>query len=176
MKYSIPIILPIIAFSCRSSEPIIQAVDEKPAIREEVIPQKKSIDTQKSNILVDVFYLGGRSYTTSQGRITEQMGLFQEMIALPMGQGTKYIFEKGHIRVLDDEIYMIHVKLPNPKRRSETFQLMGFPEQIDNYIITHREYIVKHEWEFKRFRLFRDAKDNELVTAFEAWKWDPSDR
>ena len=138
--------------------------------------EKKEGYQKSPDVYIDVFYLGGRSYTNSQGIIAEQLGEFQEVINLPMGKGQRYRFEKGNVQVLDDEIYMLQIALPEPKRRSDTFVSMGFPEQIDNYIITHREYIVEHQWEFIRFRLRRESKDSEFVNRFEAWKWDPKDR
>ena len=166
--------------ACGDPKPVLQGLEEQSILAKKDLfsaPQKKNEGYQKSpQVYIDVFYLGGRSYTTSKGIIAEQFGQFQEVIELPMGKGMRYRFEKGNIQVLNDEIYMIQIDLPELKRRSESFRMMGFPDQIDKYIITHREYIVKHQWEFLRFRLYREDKNSEMVTRFEAWKWDPKDR
>lgn len=176
MNFSLALAL---IFSCKDSEPIIKGLEEQSILAKQNTynSKKKNSGYQKlEQVYIDVFYLGGRSYTNSQGIIAEQLGQFQETIELPMGKGLRHRFERGNIQVLNDEIYMIQIELPEVRRRSETFQMMGFPEQIDNYIITHREYIVEHQWEFLRFRLYRESKNNEMVNRFEAWKWAPKDR
>lgn len=173
-------ILMSIMIACGDSEPVLQGLEEQSILAKQAsssAPKKKKEGYQKSqNVYIDVFYLGGRSYTSSQGIIAEQLGQFQEAIELPMGKGMRYRFEKGNIQVLNDEIYMLQIDLPETKRRSDAFRLMGFPEQIDKYIITHREYIVERQWDFLRFRLYRENKNSEMVNRFEAWKWDPKDR
>ena len=166
-------------FSCKDSEPIIKGLEEQSILAKQntkTTPKNRSVYQKEEQVYIDVFYLGGRSYTNSQGIIAEQFGQFLESIELPMGKGIRHRFERGNIQVLNDEIYMLQIELPEVKRRSETFQMMGFPEQIDKYIITHREYIVEHQWEFLRFRLYRENKDNEMVSRFEAWKLDPKKR
>lgn len=173
------ILLSFIA-ACTEPKPVLQGLEEESILAKQPeqspLSEKKEGYQKSSSVYIDVFYLGGRSYSNSQGIIAEQFGEFQEEINLPMGKGIRYRFEKGNIQVLNDEIYMMQIELPEAKRRSNAFLSMGFPEQIDTYIITHREYIVEHEWGFLRFRLQRESKDSELVNRFEAWKWDPKDR
>ena len=169
------------SLSCRETEPQLQAVEKESLILKQKINQKKESRQKKeyqkpASVYIDFPYFGGRSYQASKGFLAEQFGRLQESSDLPMGRGTEYRFEKGVIQVLDDEIYMLQADLPESLRRNQALQILGFPEQIDNYIITHREYIVEHQWEFLRFRMKRDSTENELVTSFEAWKWDPKKR
>jgi hypothetical protein len=65
--------------------------------------------------------------------------------------------------------------LPELLRRSSVLQILGFPEQVDKYLITHREYILENEWAFRRIRMKRDSKDNELVKEVSAWKFSPQE-
>ena len=169
--------------SCRESAPVLPAIEE-PRLLENITSaeeartsDKKNVVYQKQpNVYIDVFYLGGRSFTESRGVLAEQLGNLQDSVELPFNHGKQYQFERGTLQVLNDEIYRFQILLPELKRRSQAFQMMGFPEQIDDYIITHKEYRVDNEWEFRRFRLRRDNTENEFVTQFEAWKWVPNER
>ena len=171
-----------ILFSCRETTPALQTLQPPSVLEEEAKATKTAsspsqrVYSKASNIYIDLFYLGGRSYSSSQGIIGEQFGDLLEFSELPMGLGRVYQYEKGSIQVWNDQIYMFRIPLPRLMRRSEAFQQLGFPEQIDKYLITHREYMVEHQWEFKRFRLFRDSKENELVKEVEAWKFHPKDQ
>ena len=70
---------------------------------------------------------------------------------------------------------MIRYELEKPLRRSEALQSSGFPEYVEDYISTHREYILNNQWEFRRFRMMKDKTNLEFVTSFEAWKWLPAE-
>lgn len=163
-------------------EPILQAIPDQNILQDhasptEILAQKERKVYQKpEHIFVDVMFLGGRMLSDSQGLIAEQLGNLQQNYELPMGQGLRYEYDKGNIQVLDEAIYLIEIPLPEPIRRSEALQLLGFPEQVDKYIITHREYILENSWDFRRIRMKRDSKENELVTHFSAWKFNPIDR
>ena len=168
---------------CRESDPVLPAIEEPRLLgnitsAEEVrTSDKQSVVYQKQpDVYIDVFYLGGRSFTESRGVLAEQLGDLKESSDLPFNHGKQYQFERGILQVLNDEIYRFQIPLPELQRRSQAFQMMGFPEQIDNYIITHKEYRVDNEWEFRRFRLRRDNVENEFITQFEAWKWVPNER
>ena len=71
---------------------------------------------------------------------------------------------------------MIKISLPTPVRRSTALIQTGFPEQVDKYIDTHKEYQLLNEWGFRRIRMRRQSKDDELVKSLEAWKWVPNEK
>ena len=70
---------------------------------------------------------------------------------------------------------MIQVPLPEPLRRSEALQSLGFPLFADRYLTFHREYRLNHQWEFRRIRLKREAPESEFITEVEAWRWIPGE-
>ena len=104
------------------------------------------------------------------------MGGFVSKHTLSPKDGERRVYERGEVRVVDDEIYMIRFTLPESMRRNKALQAAGFLEQIDEYIITHKEYKAVHQYEFVRIRMLREDKETEMVNIFEAWKWLPVDR
>ena len=153
--------------------------DQKSAA--EMRKRKPKIKTAKlykkrPNVVVDAQYFGGKDFIEIQPYLTEQLGTPQSKTNLSPKEGEIRTYENGEIRMVEGVVYMIRFDLPTPMRRSAALQAAGFPEQVDDYIITHREYQLTHQWEFRRFRMKRQDKSNELVTNFEAWKWIPHER
>lgn len=170
----------IMGFGCED-EPVLQAIDA-PAILDEVpsaderLSTKDMIDYQKQEgVYVDVRYLGGRSWNDAQPTLSDQLGNLQDSIELPMRQGTHYLYEKGSVYIYEDKVYRIDLSLPEELRRSAVLQILGFPEQVDKYLITHREYVLENEWEFRRIRMKRVSTENELVNEVSAWKFSPQE-
>jgi hypothetical protein len=177
-----------------NSAPVLQAIpNENSSIPSEISPSTtgnilgdvvsaESKRTQKETgvyvkppgVFIDVLYLGNRSFEEAQGIIAEQMGNIQNTIEQPMGLGIRYEYEHGAIQVVDGKMYLFEIALPESMRRSQALQLLGFPEYVDKYLITHREYILENKWEFRRIRMIRDGKDNEFVHKILAWKFQPS--
>ena len=174
------LLLPILGFGCED-EPVLQAI-ETPTLLDEIPSAEERLATKdlveyrkKEGIYIDVRYLGGRNWTSVQPTLAEQLGDLQDSQELPMRQGLRYQYEKGSIYIYEDQIYRIDLPLPEELRRSATLQLLGFPEQVDKYLITHREYVLENEWEFRRIRMKRVSKDNELVNEVSAWKFSPQE-
>ena len=172
----------LLIIACRETSPVLQGIEE-PGLLQDITPvqenrtvKKEAVYEKAAGVYIDIFYLGGRSFTEMRGVLAQQLGNLRETTELPLNNGMLYLYERGNIQVLEDEIYQFKIPLPEPMRRSQAFQLFGFPEQIDKYMITHKEYRVENQWEFRRFRLRRESQKNELVTHFEAWKWVPNER
>ena len=162
-------------------EPVLQAI-EQPALLEEVPSAEERLEAKeeveynkKEGVYVDVMYLGGRDWVISQPISFEQLGSLQETQELPMRQGIRYQYDNGSIFVYEGRVYRMDLILPELLRRSSVLQILGFPEQVDKYLITHREYILENEWAFRRIRMKRDSKDNELVKEVSAWKFSPQE-
>lgn len=177
---SIVFMLSIFGFGCED-EPVLQAI-ETPTILDEVQSADERLATQdvvdyqkKKGVYVDVRYLGGRPWIDAQSTLTEQLGDLQDSQELPMRQGTRYIYDKGSVYIYEDQVYRIDLPLPEELRRSQVLQLLGFPEQVDKYLITHREYVLENEWEFRRIRMKRVGTENELVKEVSAWKFSPQE-
>ena len=128
-----------------------------------------------SNVWVDAFYLGGRSFRESRGEISSQLGALVSSRSLAEGRGDELQFARGIIRVVDDRVAMIRVPLAEPMRRSQALEATGFPIMVDTWMSTHREFRLNHEWGFRRLRLSRLGPESEFVTSVEAWKWIPGE-
>lgn len=177
---SIVLLLSILGFGC-DDEPVLQAIetptllDELPSA-EERIATKDIVEYQKKDgVYVDVRYLGGRSWIDAQPTLAEQLGNLQDSLELPMRQGVRYQYDKGSVYIYEDQVYRIDLPLPEELRRSQVLQILGFPEQVDKYLITHREYVLENEWEFRRIRMKRVGTENELVKEVSAWKFSPQE-
>ena len=174
------LLLSILGFGC-DDEPVLQAI-ETPTILEDMQSAEQRIATKdileyqkKDGVYVDIRYLGGRSWMDAQPTLAEQLGNLQDSQDLPMRQGTRYIYDKGSVYIYEDQVYRIDLPLPEQLRRSAVLQILGFPEQVDKYLITHREYVLENEWEFRRIRMKRVGTDNELVKEVSAWKFSPQE-
>ena len=84
-------------------------------------------------------------------------------------------YEQGEVSLYENSIYRIKVILPYPMRRSKALMYVGIPEQVDNYLVAHREYQLTNTFEMRRIRLRRDSQENELVTDIEVFAWIPSE-
>jgi hypothetical protein len=163
------------------NEPVLRAI-EQPALLKEVPSAEERLEAKeevqystKEGVYVDVMYLGGRDWIISQPILLEQLGSLQETQELPMRQGIRYQYDNGSIFVYEGRIYRMDLMLPELLRRSSVLQILGFPEQVDKYLITHREYILENEWAFRRIRMKRDSKSNEFVKEVSAWKFSPQE-
>ncbi len=172
---------------CNSNEAILTGVPEEPLLGDEAsdreirqnrkqTPKKIKEYQKKDNVLVDIHHLSGKTFSAVQGQLQEQLGPLYSTHPLPRKDGERRVYEKGEIRMEDDQIYMIKFELPYPMRRAEALSKAGFPSQVDKYISTHKEYQLTNEWGFRRVRMKRQSKTSELVTYFEAWKWVPNER
>ena len=181
-----PLISFFILFSCRDQEPVLVGIPPTPILSQaQSAKQKRSTPTptvevqhykKPEAVIVDVQAFGGASFTEVQPYLAEQLGGFVSKHTLSPKDGERRVYERGEVRVVDDEIYMIRFTLPESMRRNKALQAAGFLEQIDEYIITHKEYKALHQYEFVRIRMLREDKETEMVTVFEAWKWLPVDR
>ena len=172
--------------SCRNTEPVISGIEEpllenvSSAQEERQKEQKKQAQPspyeKREQIYIDINYLGGKNISVVQDIIQDQLGDFIQKQALSPKNGEVRKYENGLLRVLEGQIYMIKVQLPSPVRRSTALIQTGFPEQVDDYIDTHKEYQLLNEWGFRRIRMRRKNRTEELVKSIEAWKWVPNEK
>ncbi len=165
-----------------NEEPVLTGIEpssvlkDLPSAQERIENPTPTIYQKKQGVYIDVLYLGGSDREMRQGILGAQLGNLQQSIELPMRQGIQYIYDKGSVYTFEGRIYRLDIELPEPLRRSQTLQLLGFPEQVDKYLITHREYVLENEWTYRRIRMKRQSKDNELVTSVSAWKFYPQEQ
>ena len=171
----------ILLFHCRSSEPVLSGIPSEPilqAAQETSAAQKPAAPVEyvrPQNTHVDVAYLCGSPVNNVLHELENQLGGFNGEFELPARDGYSRLYDRGEVRHVGGQIYMIRYDLEKPMRRSEALQTSGFPEYVEGYISTHREYILNNQWEFRRFRMMKDNNSPEFVTSFEAWKWLPAE-
>ncbi len=176
-------VLLLLTCGCGPDEPVLQGVPpqallaERPSAADRATGSDADDDAYQrpDGVLVDVSYLGGRPYLENRDVIVDQLGALVSVEPLPGGGGQEMTFERGSLRVENDEIYMIRVPFAEPLRRTDALLLLGFPTQVDRYVILHREYRLNNSWGFRRIRMKRQGEDNELVTQVEAWRRVPGE-
>jgi len=174
----LPVLLGLAA--CGPEEPVLQGVPAEALLADQPSARQRAASADPSSrspeepyrkaegVYVDVLYLGGASFRLNRDLLTDQLGALQGVEDLPDG-AQRASFERGQVQVKDDTIYQISVPLPQPLRRSEALNALGFPAYVGRYVSLHREYRLNNTWGFRRLRLKRQSADNELVTEIEAW-------
>ncbi|MCK6505107.1 hypothetical protein L6R53_17195 [Myxococcota bacterium] len=178
------LLLTLLLIACGPEEPVLQGVPAEPMLAGQPAAADLAGGTasdptrpyaRREGVVVDVHYLGGRSYTEHRDALADQLGALREVVDLPAGAGQRLDFERGTAQVLDDRIYMLRVPLPEPMRRSQALEVLGFPPYVGRYVTLHREYRLNNAWEFRRIRLRRASAEDELVTEVEAWHHVPGE-
>ena len=172
--------------SCRNTEPIMSGIEEPLLEDVSSAQENRVIDAQKQvpsspyekseQVYIDINYIGGKRLSVIQDVIQDQLGDFISKRAISPKNGQIRTYENGILRVVDGQIYMIKINLPTPVRRSTALIQTGFPEQVGDYLTTHKEYQLLNEWGFRRIRMRRQKKYDELITTIEAWKWVPNEQ
>jgi hypothetical protein len=164
-----------------SDEPLVRAV-EPPRPTAEAIAEKRQreelrtsprgveINYQKpAGVYVDVHFLGGRKLTNVRDIVAEQLGSLLQEKAEDDGV-RRLTFERGEVKLIDDELAVVDVPLPEPLRRSEALALLGFSPLADRYLALTFEFRVTQYQGFRRLVLHRVAREAEEVERITAYK------
>lgn len=175
----------LLLFQCRTSEPVLTGIPKDALLQESLLPgdEEKQSDAKdaenfykpKENVEVDIAFLCGKALSNVQSELEVQLGGFNGEYDLPTRDGHIRMYDRGEVRHVEGNIYMIRYTLSTPMRRSNALIVSGFPEFVEGYLSTHREYILNNQWEFRRFRMLKSEENPEYVTHFEAWKWLPAE-
>jgi hypothetical protein len=166
------------------AEPLLAPAPEEPAPEEPVAAEPPAAPTaaaadapyqRAAHVYVDVPYLGGKLYSEVRDLVADQLGDQRGSRELPQRGAKELNFVRGDLRTEDDRIFFLRIPLPNPMQRADALQMCGFPPQVKRAIGTSREYRLNHEWGFRRVRMERLGRDNDLVTEIEAWRWVPGE-
>ncbi|MFT5685654.1 MAG: hypothetical protein ACI8RZ_006608, partial [Myxococcota bacterium] len=152
---------------CREETPVLTGIPEEALLqgtasaaqrRDQLSEDLPEADTTPyeipEGVYIDISRVTSRPFRDSRDEIGDQLGELLSTRQLHDGV-TEMTFDRAVIRMSDDRIFMIRVTLPQPLRRSESLQLLGFPLFVDNYLSFHREFRLNHEWDFRRIRLKR---------------------
>jgi hypothetical protein len=164
-------------WACDPPEPVLTGLPAEPllAAKADADEQAAPAYAKSPGIHVDVRHLGGQRLDEVRGLLADQLGPLQATSELNRGDGREMRFSGGVLRVVDGRIYMLRVPLPEPMRRTDALEVLGFPPYVGRYLLLHREYRLNHEWGFRRLRMTRLARDSELVTEVEAWRFIPQE-
>jgi hypothetical protein len=175
---------------CGGEEPVLLGVEpdepaqasERSKVWQRVIPESAYRDdpeveaqaySKPEGVYVDIHWLGGRRFDDVAIELEQQLGELHERKALDARRGEELVYERGDVRVIRGVVYMIRVQLPEPLTRTEALLVTGFTIYADHWRETHREFRLSYSFDFERFRLMRDAEDNDRVVSVEAWKLSP---
>jgi hypothetical protein len=121
-------------------------------------------------VFVDVSRFGGRQWNQIRGEVEKQMGELRAKVDHGR-DGMELRLARGSVRILDDQVQIIHVELPYVMRRSQAMEAVGLPPQVREWHGNERDWVAHHAFGFERIRMGRDAPDSELVVWVEARKF-----
>ena len=174
-------LLAMTIIGCDPPEPVLSGIPEAPLLKEaddstprtdrEPEPYEKP-----GNVQVDVRYLCGQPLESIRTELIEQLGPRQNVRILDATRGREVQYTRGRIRVLNGVIYMVSVPLNEPMYRRVALEKTGFPPFSGSVIRLSGEYRINNQWDFRRIRMTRVARDAEMVNEVEAWRWLPRER
>ena len=167
-------------FACFSSGPVVQGVQDaatvtakRQAQEVKATPENLVVTYQKpAGVYVDVRYFGGKSYNAVRPQLAEQLGALLNDTDIGI-QGSELNFERGLLRVKEDNIYMLEIPLPEPLRRTEALGVLGFPPANQDYLNTTLEFRLNNVWGFRRLRFLKAERGGEECNKVQAWKSEP---
>lgn len=164
--------------ACGSSEPVLPGVPTPRLSSGKAAPAADETPegyVRPAGVVLDVQHICGHALSEVRGEVLEQLGALVRSEKLPAGRGESLLMERGELRVLEDRAYMLRLPLPEPMRRADVLRIIGLPPQVSETIQTHREYRLNHERGFRRIRMIRQSRKNELVTEVEVWQFIPGE-
>lgn len=168
MRGSVCVIWTLGLAACAAEEPILSGLRPTPDAQAPGAPY-----VRPDHVLVDVSYLGGRSWEEARDVVDEQLGAITERVELDPRDGVEIRLERGAVRVKDGQIYLITVNLPRPTRRAAALHSVNLPPQIDSWFSLRDELRARWEAGFERIRLGRVEPESEMIVWVEVMKWSP---
>ena len=150
---------------------LVPAADTPERSTKEPEPYVKPAD-----VYVDVRHLCGQKLDSVRVELNEQLGDRQSVRELGEVNGRELQFIRGTVREVDGTIYMVSVPLLEPMYRRLALQQSGFPAFSGGVIRLSNEFRINNSWDFRRIRMKRIARNEEMVSEIEAWRWIPRDR
>lgn len=170
--------------ACGGDEPVLSGVSANAppldapgsdAAAEGEAPAEAGTYRKPDGVYIDARHLGGKRYQEVRDEVADQLGALQSSQDLPGDNGRELVFERGTLRLLDDQIILVDVELPTPLRRTEALAALGFPPATGRYLTLHREFRLNHVWGFRRLRMMRENRHSEDVVRVAAWYRVPGD-
>ena len=179
MTWLLPTLLTLTA--CRPPDPVLSGIPDQPLLTPKAetpdLPSKQpAVYVKPSDVYVDIRHLCGQRLDAVRVELNEQLGNRQSVRDLGSVDGIEYQFIRGTIRVAEGTIYMVSVPLIEPMYRRVALQQTGFSAFSGGVIRLSNEFRINNSWDFRRIRMKRIARDAEMVSSVEAWRWIPRDR
>ena len=169
--------------ACDPPDPVLSGIPEGPILAPlapEAVDNERSESVQTyvkpPEVHVDIRHLCGQQFDAVRADLIDQLGERQRVRVLDAVRGREIQYERGRVRVLDGVVYMMSVPLNEPMYRRVAFERTGFPAFSGAAIQLSGEYRITNEWDFRRIRMTRVARDAEMVNHVEAWRWLPRER
>ena len=159
---------------CGPSEPVLPGVVSAPTETAEGLSLRAQQTYEKPpGVYVDVAYLCGRSLDAVRDDLSAQLGDIQASTTLSPKDGRELKLERGMVRVKDGRIYLVHVDLEGPLRRSTALQAVGLSPTVRKWNAFTHEFSTRHHAGFERIRMGRLEPDGEAVVWVEVMKASP---
>ncbi len=166
---------------CSPPDPVLSGIPDQPLLAPRPEATERSSNepapyVKPADVYVDVRHLCGQRIDAVRVELYEQLGNRQNVRDLGAVDGREIQFIRGTIREVEGTIYMVSVPLIEPMYRRVALQQTGFPAFSGGVIRLSNEFRINNSWDYRRIRMKRVARDAELVSQIEAWRWIPRDR
>jgi hypothetical protein len=167
--------------ACSPPDPVLSGIPEQPLLVPKAeAPERPSNEpapyVKPDNVYVDVRHFCGQDLDAVRVELNDQLGDRQSVRELGAVDGRELQFIRGTVREVHGTIYMVAVPLIEPMYRRVALQQTGFPAFSGGVIRLSNEFRINNSWDFRRIRMKRVARDAEMVSELEAWRWIPRDR
>ena len=160
--------------ACGPPEPVLPGVVQSPETTEEGLTVRSLQAYEKpAGVYVDVGHLCGKSLESVRDQLSEQLGDIRESRDLHPKDGKELVLERGSVRVKDGRVYLIHVDLEGPLRRSTALQALGLPPTVRKWNAFTHEFNTRFHAGFERIRMGRMEPGTEEVVWVEVMKASP---
>ena len=159
----------LLLLACEPTEPVLSGV-APPEVQHE--PIDGDFYVKAEGVYVDAQYIAGKSWGLVRDEVNAQMGDVAEVKDLGR-DGRQITLERGHIKESEGTVYLVHVTLPRPMRRTAALHATGLPPQADDWHAFTHEYRLRWHGNFDRIRMGRLEADSDMVAWVEAKRYDP---
>lgn len=167
--------------ACSPPDPVLSGLPDRPLLFPKANGTAKTTNepapyVKPADVYVDVRHLCGQRMDAVRVELNEQLGDRQNVRELGAVDGREIQFIRGTIREVGGTIYMVSVPLIEPMYRRVALQQTGYPAFAGGVIRLSNEFRINNSWDHRRIRMKRVARDAEMVSEVEAWRWIPRDR
>lgn len=166
------LVLAAVPLGCREPDPILAGLGPSPEV---AVDPASAPTVHRAGLALDVPWVLGRAWEEVRLELPEHLGPVTEVVELGSVDGREVRLQRGRVRLLGQDVYLVEVALPAPLARSEALEALGIPPTVETWFDLSQEYRVTWHAGYERLRFGRTEADSELVAWVEVLERSPRD-